>query len=356
MENKNYENLFIPFNHTILDAIKKMDQIKRKLLIVVKDNKFYSLLSIGDIQRAIIKGIGFDNPIEKILRTKNKIKVATDNDDLATVKETMLRFRTEFMPVIDSQNNIVNVLFWDDIIGLKKTGLDEKIDLPVVIMAGGEGTRLKPLTNIIPKALVPLGEKPIIQMIIESFVEIGCNQFYISVNYKKEMIKQYFRNIKNRPYQVSYIEEQKPLGTAGSLYLLKKQINSTFFVSNCDVLIDQDYREVYKYHKENKNELTIVSALHHYEIPYGILETGNDGLLTRISEKPQITFQVNTGLYVLEPHLLEEVPPNEFFHITNLIENIKQRNGRVGVFPVSEKSWIDIGKWKAYQELFNKLG
>ncbi len=356
MKKSQLEELSISLNSTILDAIKRMDQLKRKLLIVVKDDKFYSLLSIGDIQRAIIKGIGFDNPIEKILRTKTKIKVARTEDDLNSVKEIMIRFRTEFMPVIDSNNNIVDILFWDDVIGIKKAGFEKKIDLPVVIMAGGKGTRLKPLTNIIPKALVPLGEKPIIQMIIESFLEIGCKHFFISVNYKKEMIRQFFAESENQSFDVQYIEEQKPLGTAGSLYLLKGKINSTFFVSNCDVLIDQDFREVYDYHKENNNELTIVSALHHYEVPYGILETKNNGLVVNLSEKPQITFQVNTGVYVLEPHLLDEIPENKFFHITDLIAKIQNRKGRVGAFPVSEKSWIDIGKWQAYQELFNKLG
>ncbi len=350
------EDLFIAYDQTILEAIRQMDRIKRKLLIVVKGKKFYSLLSIGDIQRAIIKGVAFDNPIDKILRNKNKIKVAKTSDDLKTVKDTMLRFRTEFMPVINEDNDIVKILYWDEIIGLDEEKIKEKIDLPVVIMAGGRGTRLKPLTNIIPKALVPLGDKPIIQMIIENFVEIGCTNFFLSVNYKKEMIKQYFKNLHDVRYQVEYIEEEKPLGTAGSLFLLKSRINSTFFVTNCDVLIDQDYREVYKYHKDNRNELTIVSALHHYEIPYGILETENDGLLKQISEKPQITFQINTGLYVLEPHLLNEIPENTFLHITDLIENIKKRQGRIGVFPVSEKSWIDIGKWQAYQELFNKIG
>ena len=164
------------------------------------------------------------------------------------------------------------------------------------------------------------------------------------------MIKQYFDHLKPSNYSLKYIKEDKPLGTAGSLYLLKDKIHSTFFVSNCDILIEQDFREVYRYHKQNNNELTIISALKQYSIPYGTIVTKKNGILDRMEEKPELTFQVNTGMYILEPHLLNEINKNELFHITSLIENIRKRDGKVGVFPISEKSWIDIGVWKSYQE------
>jgi len=217
-------------------------------------------------------------------------------------------------------------------------------------MAGGKGSRLKPITNIIPKPLIPLGEKTIVEIIMNKFIEVGCNNFFMSVNYRADFIKHYFKTLNDDTYKIRYFQEKKPLGTAGSLFLLKDKISTTFFVTNCDIIIEQDYREIYDYHKDVKNELTIVTALKHYKIPYGIIETSENGQLISLSEKPEYTFKINSGLYILEPHLLNEIPENKFFHITQIIEKIKKRNGKIGAFPISEKSWIDIGEWKVYLE------
>jgi len=164
---------------------------------------------------------------------------------------------------------------------------------------------------------------------------------------KADLIKKHFDSKSN--YKVSYYNESKPLGTAGSLQLMKENINSTFFVSNCDILIDQDYSEILKYHKENGNDLTAVAAVKTYSIPYGTMEVEKDGLLKELKEKPTTTYYVNAGLYILEPHLLDEIPTDEFYHITHLMEKIKKRNGKVGVFPVSEGSWMDIGELNQYE-------
>jgi NDP-sugar pyrophosphorylase family protein len=214
-------------------------------------------------------------------------------------------------------------------------------------MAGGIGQRLRPLTNVFPKALLPIGEKTMLEEIFERFGNHGCKEFYISLNYKAELIKFYIRN-QNLIYQIEFFTENKPMGTAGSLSLLKGKINKTFFVSNCDILIDQDYSEILDYHYENKNEITVVAALKHYSIPYGTIETGDNGKLIELHEKPDFTFKINSGMYILEPHLLDELPENTFFHITHLIESIICKKRKVGVYPVSEKSWKDIGEWAQY--------
>jgi NDP-sugar pyrophosphorylase family protein len=214
-------------------------------------------------------------------------------------------------------------------------------------MAGGFGTRLKPLTNVLPKPLIPVREKTIIEAIFESFSSYGCKEFIIAVNYKAELIEFYLRN-QNLPYSLIFIKEVIPLGTAGCLSLLKKIINQTFFVSNCDILIEQDYSEILDYHRENNNEITVVAALKHYPIPYGTIETGDNGQLLELKEKPEITFKINSGLYILEPHVLDELPEKTFFHLTQLIDKIINRKGKVGVFPVSEKSWKDMGEWHEY--------
>jgi len=182
---------------------------------------------------------------------------------------------------------------------------------------------------------------------MDRFISAGCMRFFLSLNYKADMIKYYLSNL-SHPYDVSYFEEDIPLGTAGSLFLLKNKISSSFFISNCDIIIDQNIIDIYDYHKENKNEMTVVGSLKHLKIPYGTIETGSNGLLLSLKEKPELTFFINSGMYLLEPELLEEIPDNTFFHITDLIETIKARNGKVGVFPVSENSWHDVGEWKEY--------
>jgi dTDP-glucose pyrophosphorylase len=344
MKDKN--NLKITVNTNIQAALKIMDKSGARLLLVMENNKFISLLSIGDIQRAIIANHDLSEPISNILR--EKVTVASPGDDMEKVKQQMLKNRTEFMPIVDDERNIVDIIFWEDIF-TEQDKFKEKLNLPVVIMAGGKGTRMQPLTHVIPKPLIPLDDKTIVEHIIDHFKKIGCKDFYMSVNYKAKNIRDYFAELE-KDYNISFFEEAKPLGTAGSLHLLNGKIDKTFFISNCDILIEEDYREIYKYHKEYNNELTIVGAFRHYPIPYGTLETCEEGQLLSITEKPELSFLINSGMYILEPHLIAEIPQNKFFHITDLIKKIKERNGRVGVFPVSEKSWVDLGEWDKYLE------
>jgi NDP-sugar pyrophosphorylase family protein len=187
---------------------------------------------------------------------------------------------------------------------------------------------------------------------MDQFQEIGCDYFYISVNYKYELLKYYIENLDTK-YNVEFFKEEKPLGTIGSVSLLKEKLTTPFFVSNCDIIIDQDYRDVYDYHVENNNQITIVAALKSYKIPYGVIETGENGSLISMSEKPELTYLANTGIYILNPELIDDIPKNHFFHITDLIEQTKNRGGKVGCFPVSEKSWTDIGDWNEYLKYIN---
>lgn len=344
---KKIREIIVSKDTPILLAIQKMDAVNKKLLIVADNDLFLGLLSIGDIQRAILNSTSLESSIYSILR-KN-IKVGFIKDDREALVKIMIENRTEFMPIINQNKEIIDVIFWEDIIDhKKKKGLINK-KVPVVIMAGGQGARLRPITNIIPKPLVPIGERAFIEIIMDSFKEHGLNTFLLSVNYKADLIKYYFENL-GKPFEISYFNESIPLGTAGSLQLMKNYINTTFFVSNCDILIDQDYDEILKYHKDNNNELTAVAAIKTYTIPYGTMEIGLDGFLKELKEKPKNTYYVNAGLYILEPHLLKDIPENKFFHITQLMEKIINRNGKVGVFPVSEGAWMDIGEWNQYSE------
>ncbi len=338
-------------NISIIEALKTMDKKKVKLLLVFKLEQFVSILTVGDIQRAIIQNTALNLPVSDILDLNKTY--ASPNESKESVRAKMLSLRAECMPVVDELGELVDVYFWSDFFRHGEPEHREKIELPVVIMAGGKGARLAPLTNIYPKPLIPIGEKTIVESIMDKFVAYNCHDFYMSVNYKAETIKNYFDFIDNPDYNVNYFQEDKPMGTAGSLRLLKDTLTSTFFVSNCDILINEDYAEILKYHSENKNELTVVAAIKTFTIPYGTIITGNNGLLESIEEKPTLSFKINTGLYILEPSLLNDIP-DEFFHITHLMEKLKSQDRVVGVYPISQTDWQDMGDWDEYLKLVRK--
>lgn len=340
------KKICIDFNATILSALKQMDVLHCKLLIVTKDGQYNNLLSIGDVQRAILKGVDLNSALNKIMRPVTN--VASVHQNRAEVEQYVRDHKAEFMPIVDDDGNLVDVIFWEELFKTIVHHRTADFNLPVIIMAGGQGTRLRPLTNVLPKPLIPIGDQTMLEDIMDRFVECGCHDFYISVNYKAEIIRRYMDNLDKPQYNISYFQEDKPLGTAGSLHLLKHKIKDTFFVSNCDIIIDEDYGEILHYHQINNNEITIVAAIKNYSIPYGTLETKEDGLLSDIKEKPEFTFKINTGMYILEPHLIDEIPEDKFYHITYLIEKMMREGRRVGVYPINEGSWTDIGNWDEY--------
>ena len=341
------QNRIINIKSSIIEALKTMEDKAIRLLLVFDECKFVGILSIGDIQRAVIKNTSLNEDISKILRTNYTFSDISDIQ--SSIKRKMIEQRIECMPVLDENGDLVDVILWEDLFQTQSFKHAD-INLPVVIMAG---LRLKPLTNIFPKPLIPVGEKTIVESIMDHFVSYGCHKFYLSVNYKADVIKNYFEFLANPDYKLSYFQEDKPMGTAGSLRLLRDQISSTFFVSNCDIMVNEDYASILDYHRQNKNELTVVAALKTYSIPYGTIVTGENGLLQTIEEKPNLTFKINTGLYILEPSLLNDIP-NEFFHITHLMNKLKNEGRRVGVYPVSQKDWMDMGDWKEYLKMINQ--
>lgn len=344
----------ISSDKTLIQTMKIMDEVFSKLLLVFEGDVFLGIITNGDLQRAIIAHIPFDTAIGKIVSREGKL-YAHVGDDREKIKEWMLAQRAELMPVLDHNGQLADVIFWDDVLAdTQAVDNRPKINLPVVIMAGGKGTRLQPITNVIPKPLVPVGEKTILEVIMDQFESIGCHKFYMSVNYKADMMKYYLSQLPHH-YDIEFFQEEKPLGTIGSVSLLKGKIDTPFFVSNCDSINEQDYRDVYDYHINNKNDITIVTMVKSFRIPYGVIETGEDGLMVALSEKPELTYQVNTGVYILNPDCIDKIPKGEFFHITQLMEKIKIRGGRVGCFPVSEYSWKDMGEWPEYLKMIKLL-
>ena len=342
----------IKVQDSLLAALKLMDAQKVKMLFVFDNDYFVSILTIGDIQRAIVNNVALDEPVSQVVQ-RNK-KFAHVGEPMEDIRRKMLNLRAECMPVLDEHGELVDVIFWRDLFEKEETDLRPKIDLPVVVMAGGKGTRLKPITNVIPTPLVPVGDKTILEVIMDQFEGIGCHKFYMSVNYKADMMKYYLSQLDHQ-YDIEFFMEDKPLGTIGSVSLLKGKISTPFFVSNCDSINEQDYRDVWDYHVNNHNDMTIVTMVKSFKIPYGVIETGENGLMTALKEKPEQTYQVNTGVYILNPELIDEIPEGKFFHITHLMEKVQARGGRVGCFPVSEHSWKDMGDWPEYLKMINVL-
>jgi dTDP-glucose pyrophosphorylase len=329
-----------------------MDAMGEKTLLVVDDqNVLLGTLTDGDVRRWMLRGKSLGQHVSYAMNPK---PTSLDEDfDKEAVKLVMVKKKLECLPVIDGHKRVVSAVWWVDLFE-KGSKQIKKLNVPVVIMAGGEGSRLAPFTTILPKPLMPIGEKPIIEVIISRFTDCGCNDFYLSVNYKSNIIKAYFSDLEH-PYKISYVEEGQPLGTAGSLHFLKKQIKKTFFLSNCDILIDADYGDILKFHQEKKNKITLVSSMKHFIIPYGVCEIENGGILKSIQEKPEYDFFVNTGMYVMDKTVLKDIPNNKSYHMTDLINDYLNKGEKIGVYPISEKSWLDMGQFEALQEMLKKF-
>jgi len=344
------EEIFISRNDIIRDAVKKLDITSKQILIVVEEKKLLGTVTDGDIRRWILKNGNLDIEVYNIMN-KEPTYLYIGKKHLA--RQVMKEKHKEAIPILDSNRNVIDVVFWNENFEYEFK-YDKKISNPVVIMAGGKGTRLYPYTKILPKPLIPIGELSITERIINRFTRFGCRDFFLTVNYKKNMIKAYFDELEKN-YEISYVEEEKFLGTGGSLSLLKGELNETFFVSNCDILVEANYSNILKYHKDNNNLITMVTSLKNYKIPYGIIKLSDDGQVIGTTEKPEYDYLVNTGFYILEPETLDDVPKNTFFHITDLINKYIEEGKKVGTYPISENSWLDMGEMKEMDRMIERL-
>lgn len=332
---------------TIKSALKKMDEAGSKIVFVVGElNKLVGALSDGDIRRWILKGGSISASVGNIMVRTPKYLVEDYSREQAEM--LVVKKRLECVPVVDGKKRIKGAVWWFDFFK-EKNHNGSKLNLPVVIMAGGKGTRLAPVTSILPKPLMPIGEKSVTEHIIDRFSKYGCRKVYMSVNFKANLIKAYFRDL-GMDSCIEFVEEAKALGTAGSLYLLKQKIKKTFFLTNCDVMVDADYADILKFHRARRNKITIVGSMKHFTIPYGICDIKNGGDLIGVREKPEYNFLVNTGMYVIEPEILRLIPDQSFLHMTGLLEICLKKNIRTGVYPISNRSWMDTGQFDELQQ------
>ena len=341
-------------NITIRQAMKKLSQSGEKCLVIVDEkNTLLGTLSDGDLRKAILIGSEMSDSIQRIYQSNPTVLIDGEYEK-EDIKKIFTQQRFDLIPVVNNRGELIDIFLWDKILNNGKKDQKEKLNVPVVIMAGGKGTRMEPFTKILPKPLVPIHEKPIIEHIIERFTEIGCSDFHLTVNYKSKILKAYFEELQPE-YDVAFVDEKEPLGTAGSLQYLNGKFDKPFIVTNCDIIIKADYASLYEFHQKNNYDITLVASAKEYVIPYGTCELNGDGHLSRINEKPKYDFLVNTGLYVLNPDVLNFIPKDKFYHITHLIEDLKNSGKKVGVFPVDDDDWIDIGQWAEYQKTIDKF-
>ena len=266
----------------------------------------------------------------------------------------MLKNKLSIIPILDKNGNLLNYLRLSEYEKIKFS--EKKIfkKLSIVIMAGGLGKRLDPFTKILPKPLIPIKDKPVIEHILNSFVNLGIKDFIITLNYKSNIIKAYFEEYKFRK-NIKFYTEKKPLGTIGSLKKINKQIKDTTILCNCDILTYFDYRELLKFHMKNKFDITLVASKNNIQIQYGTCELDQNEDFFRINEKPKLNYLANIGVYVLEKKALNIIPYNKKYDFDVFLKKAKSLNFKIGVFFINENQWFDIGQWGNYVKTLKDL-
>ncbi|MFK7827699.1 MAG: nucleotidyltransferase family protein [Oligoflexales bacterium] len=334
---------------SVSEAMSALDAAAEGFLLVVnEEGRLIGSLNDGDIRRYILKTGGIKGKVKDC--TNFSPICVQDNTGIGAIKQLMIDKQIKYVPIIDAHNRIIEIVTWSKVFKSARKKVYDELNVPVVIMAGGKGSRLEPFTKILPKPLIPIGEKPVIQIIMDKFHSQGVSNFHLILNYKGNLIKSYLESNNKSDYNINFIWEDSYLGTAGGLKYLPENISEPFIISNCDITVETDFHELVDYHLSNGNDLSIVGSFVKHKLPYGVLHFQENGDLNEIAEKPEYDFTINTGIYVLKRNCLNYIPPNREYHITDLVSDLLKKGRKVGVFPVSEKSFIDIGQWEEYRK------
>lgn len=337
---KNAQEILIYENTSLRNSLEVIDKGTMRIAIVVNDErKILGTLNDGDVRRALLNGFSLESPIKDVYYKTPSI--CTINDSKDTIVQKAIKNKVYQIPIVDDEGRLVDV---EDLATLL-TNVNRKNK--VILMAGGLGTRLRPLTHDTPKPLLSVGSKPILQTIIENFSSYGFKDIVLSVNYKAHMIKEYFKDGSDFGVNIEYLEENKRLGTAGALSLLKEKPNEPFFVMNADLLTNVDFTKLLDFHAFGNSTATMCVREYDFQVPYGVIETENDKIKS-IVEKPVHKFFVNAGIYLLSPKVLDYIPQNSFYDMPTLFEKLIEENLNVLSFPIHEY-WLDIGQMEDFQ-------
>ena len=338
--NKNY-NYIIHRQTTIEEALKIIDSGAKRIAVVIDENeKVIGTLTDGDIRRGLLGGLSLESEIQGIYyKHPTLAHINESKDDI--IKKAILK-QIYQIPIIDDNGKFVDIV---DLATLIKVSTRRN---RVILMVGGLGTRLRPLTENTPKPMLKVGDKPILETIIENFAKYGFVNITLSVNYKSNIIKSYFGNGSEFGVNIDYIEEQKRLGTAGALSLLTNKPTEPFFVMNGDLLTNVNFEHLLDFHMQNNSNATMCVREYEQQVPFGVVNI-EDGKIKSIQEKPTNKFFVSAGIYLLSPEVLDLIPNNEYYDMPILFDELIRNNKNVVSFPLREY-WLDIGRIEEYQK------
>ncbi len=349
---RKFENNCIRENSTIMYTLNRLEEARPKVLFLVDErNKLLASVTDGDVRRAIISRVGLDEDVSLIARHNPLCINDTDAFDIVSIAQDMMKeYDIKAVPVINKDGIITGAVINDSIIPDPKN----VVSVPVVMMAGGKGTRLYPYTKVLPKPLIPIEDIPISERIMDTLHGYGCSDFHMIVNYKKNMIKSYFGECE-KGYSIAFHDEDIPLGTGGGLKLIEEVVDGTFILTNCDILILEDISQILKHHKENGNKATMVCSLKNYEIPYGVVNFSDGGEIESFEEKPKMSFFTNTGYYILEKDVFSYIEKNENIGMPDILSRMRNAGLKVGVYPIGENAWLDMGQFDSMEGMERKL-
>ncbi|MEN6348187.1 MAG: nucleotidyltransferase family protein [Syntrophomonas sp.] len=335
-----WKQILVSPSDSIFRTLEIIDRSSMQIALVIDNNGcLLGTVTDGDVRRGLLKGLALESSVNQIMN--KDFSFSRVHDPHEKVLAVMTNKSLHQLPVIDSNGCLVGIHTIDSL--MAKTTRDNI----VLLMAGGLGSRLNPLTENCPKPLLKVGGKPILESIIESFIEQGFQKFYISINYKGEMIEEYFENGANWGVQINYLREDKRLGTAGALGLLPEKGIQPLIVMNGDILTKVDFRNLLDFHLNQGVDATISVREYQLEVPYGIVSIVNDRF-KGIEEKPKESFNINAGLYVINPEVVDYVPHDSYFDMPELFNVLAKENRATAVYPIREY-WMDIGHMDDYE-------
>lgn len=335
-----WKKIAVTSSTSIHEVMKVIDKgVVQIALVVDENNHLLGTVTDGDIRRAILHGNELNTEISKFMNATPLTGLFDEHP--SAWQRTMIRHGLRHLPLLDSQGRVMRLTI---LVPPKEPQRDNM----VVLMAGGLGSRLRPLTNNTPKPLLEIGGKPILETIIESFISQGFYRFRFCINYKGDMIRKHFGNGKHWGIEIEYIEEKERMGTAGALSLLNELPNEPIFVMNGDLLTKVDFVRLLGFHQQQKNIATMCVREHRQQIPYGVVKLDEHRII-ELKEKPiQYSF-VNAGIYIIEPQAIKQIPANKFFDMPDLINKLLDKNSAVGSFPLREY-WMDVGRLEDFEQ------
>lgn len=336
----NNKHLF-PINGSVRDALIQLDQLASDaiLMMVDEENHLVGSLTDGDLRRGFIRGLGFDNLLEEFIQPDPKFIFENEYD-----QEKIAEFKNrnfKIVPILNQNRQIVDILNFR-----YRTTL---LPVDAVLMAGGEGKRLRPLTEKTPKPLLLVGDKPIIEHNVDRLSNVGIENVYLSVNYLGEQLEAYFGDGSSKGINISYVRENKPLGTIGSVLLVDCFQHDEILVMNSDLLTNIDFADFYKFFKDSDADMAVAATTYQVDVPYAVLEADEFQRVKSLKEKPKYTYFSNAGIYLIKKELLSMIPKGEFYDITDLMEKVLEMDYTLITYPINGY-WLDIGKHEDYKK------